>query len=225
MKAHGGITIETFVEPMFSQNAYIVAHQAAPDCWIVDPGFAPQALHIRGAVQRRGWTPTAILLTHCHPDHIAGVEALKAAYPAAQIIGPRDEEHMLRDPEANLSAMMGLAITTPPADRLLAPGDTLTLGGSQWEALDVAGHSPGGLTYYCADAKIALVGDALFFGSIGRYDFPGSDRARLLNNIVAHLLTLPDDTAVYSGHGPATTIGHERKHNLTLRWELEQRAE
>ncbi|MGE0480821.1 MAG: MBL fold metallo-hydrolase [Phycisphaerae bacterium] len=225
MKAHGGVTIETFVEPMFSQNAYIVSHHAAGECWIVDPGFPPQAMQIRSAVQRRGLTPIAIVLTHGHPDHIAGVAALKEAYPGAAIVCPREEERMLHDPEANLSAMMGMAITTPPADRLVAVGDALELGASRWQALDVAGHSPGGLAYYCAAAKLALVGDALFFGSIGRYDFPGSDRGRLLRNIVNNLLTLPDDTAVYSGHGPATTIGHERKHNLTLRWELQQDLE
>ncbi|HQL53327.1 MAG TPA: MBL fold metallo-hydrolase, partial [Phycisphaerae bacterium] len=90
------------------------------------------------------------------------------------------------------------------------------LGALTWQVLDVAGHSPGGLAFYCAAAGVVVTGDALFAGSIGRYDFPGSSGARLLANIRQHLLTLPPETVVYAGHGPATTIGDELETNPFL---------
>jgi glyoxylase-like metal-dependent hydrolase (beta-lactamase superfamily II) len=127
---------------------------------------------------------------------------------------------MLTNAEANLSAQLGFPIEAPPADELVAPGDTLKLGALAWLALDVSGHSPGGLAYYCEEVSVVLTGDALFAGSIGRYDFPGSSRENLLENIQQNLLSLPTETVIYSGHGPATTIGHEREHNFTLRMEL-----
>jgi glyoxylase-like metal-dependent hydrolase (beta-lactamase superfamily II) len=102
----------------------------------------------------------------------------------------------------------------------VSPGDTLSLADLQWQVLDVSGHSPGGVAYYCRAAGVVFAGDALFAGSIGRYDFPGSSRERLLKNIQEHLLTLPDKTVLYSGHGPTSTIGHEREHNWVLQMEL-----
>ena len=119
-----------------------------------------------------------------------------------------------------MSAALGFGIVTSPAERLLAPSDTLELGTSHWTALDVAGHSPAGLAYYSEQVGVVFTGDALFAGSIGRYDFPGSSGPRLLANIRQNLLTLPDATVVYSGHGPATTIAQERASNPFLNEEV-----
>lgn len=221
MKQHGSICVKSFTEPMFSENGYIVWQAGGRDAWIVDPGFAPQPAQITAFLEENELHPSVILLTHCHVDHIAGVTALRARFPDIPIWCPNGEQHMLDDPIANLSAAVVMAITSPPADRLINPGETLTLSNSEWAVLDVAGHSPAGLAYYCAAARIAIVGDSLFFGSIGRYDFPGSNRERLLQNIVEHLFTLPDDTAMYAGHGPASTIGFEKHHNVTVRRELQ----
>jgi glyoxylase-like metal-dependent hydrolase (beta-lactamase superfamily II) len=126
---------------------------------------------------------------------------------------PRDEQHMLTDPHANLSSLFGLNLVLPPADRLVSPDETLELGRLTFQALRVAGHSPGGLAYFCAAAGVVFTGDALFAGDIGRTDFPGSSGKTLLDNIRKNLFSLPDDTVVYSGHGPATTIAHERATN------------
>jgi hydroxyacylglutathione hydrolase len=98
----------------------------------------------------------------------------------------------------------------------LAPGGTLMLEGSVWAILDTSGHSPGGRSLYCAALGVVIVGDALFAGGIGRYDFPDSDGPRLLQNIRDQLLTLPESTRVLSGHGPETTIGTEKHHNPFL---------
>jgi glyoxylase-like metal-dependent hydrolase (beta-lactamase superfamily II) len=89
-----------------------------------------------------------------------------------------------------------------------------------WRVVDVSGHSPAGLAYYCEAAAVVVTGDALFAGSIGRYDFPGSSGPKLVNNIRRHLLSLPDATVVYSGHGPATTVGEERESNPFLNEDL-----
>jgi glyoxylase-like metal-dependent hydrolase (beta-lactamase superfamily II) len=98
----------------------------------------------------------------------------------------------------------------------LAAGGELTLDGTTWKILDASGHSPGGRALYCAVAAVVIVGDALFQGSIGRTDFHNSRHDRLISNIKTNLLTLPDETRVYSGHGPVTTIGAERRTNPFL---------
>lgn len=221
MKSLGPLRYQTFVEPMFQENCYLLWTEDAQEVWVVDPGLSPTPESVTPVVQRLGRTPR-IVLTHCHPDHIAGVAPLRGFWPQVEITAPRGESHMLTDPRANLSAAMGAPIVAPPADRLIDPGDELSLGALAWRVLDVAGHSPGGLAFYCAAAGVVVVGDALFAGSIGRYDFPGSSRERLLRNIVDNLLTLPDDTVLLSGHGPASTIGREKRHNAVLRTELER---
>lgn len=221
LKRHGNVNIEIFVDSMFAQNALLVWCEGGAECWIVDPGFPPSPERILQALQARALTPAMILLTHCHPDHIAGITPIRRAFPSLPIVAPRGEEHMLTDASANLSAALGFPIVTPPADRLLSPGDVLTLSDSRWESLDVAGHSPASLAYYCGAAGLVISGDALFAGSIGRYDFPGCSRDRLLQNIVQNLLTLPDETTLYPGHGPTSTIGYERTHNGVLLAELQ----
>ncbi len=217
MKHHGPLTIDVFIEPMFQENGYLLGTQEGAGAWIVDPGFPPQHEEIIAALKKRKLTPAAILITHGHTDHIAGVVGLRAAYPELPIHAPRDEQHMLTDARANLSAQIGMNLVVPACDRPVSPGETLTLGQFAWQVLDVAGHSPGGVAYYCPEAGVVFTGDSLFAGSIGRTDFPGSSTTQLLDNIRRHLLTLPDDTVVYSGHGPATTIAHERETNPFLK--------
>src|SRR5690606_13659146 len=126
----------------------------------------------------------------------------------------REDAPMLADAWLNLSAPFGepLVLQTS-ADQDLKPGIKLNLGRFEWTVLDVSGHSPGGRALYCAAAGVVLVGDALFRGSIGRTDFPGCDHPGLIRRIRENLLSLPSETVVYSGHGPVTTIGNERKFN------------
>lgn len=213
MPTHGPLQIEVFVDPFFQENGLLIWPTGERACWIIDPSFSPQPEQMLELQAQRGLEPQAILLTHCHVDHLAGVNACRQRLPHAPLWAPRDEAHMLMDPVANLSAGMGFPVAAPEADRLISPGEVLELGSLSWRVLDVAGHSPGGLAFYCAAAAVVIAGDALFSGGIGRHDFPGSSETRLLGNIRANLLTLPDETVVYSGHGPSTTIGEERKHN------------
>lgn len=213
---HGSLNIEVFNDAMFQENGMVVWTAGSSACWIIDPGLPPQPEEMLAFLESRGLSAGAIVLTHCHADHIAGVGPLRGAMPGVTIVAPREERHMLSSATANLSAAMGLPITAPDADRCVRPGDREVLDGLEWRVLDVSGHSPGGVAYYCAAAGVVLAGDALFAGSIGRFDFPGSSGERLIRNIREHLLSLPDETVVYPGHGPATTIGRERRTNPYL---------
>lgn len=220
MRTHGPLNVDVFVDPLFQENGLLIWPAGDSTAWIIDPSFPPQPEQLAAAVRRHRLTPAAILLTHCHGDHLAGVGQLRERFPDVPVWAPRDEAHMLEDAGANLSAPFGVSVVAPPADRLLSPGETLTLGALTWQVLDVSGHSPGGLAFYCPGAGVVVVGDALFMGSIGRHDFPGSNGERLLRNIHANLLTLPGETVVYSGHGPPTTIDRERRSNPFLTGEL-----
>ncbi len=225
---HGNLTIDTFVESSFGENAYLVSVPAAgpgaggasderPVGWIVDPSFPPAIDELLESAARRSMRIERIILTHGHADHIAGLDRVKGAHPAASVWISREEAPLLQDAWLNLSAPFGMPVvvqTRPDHD--LAPGIKLKLGELEWVVLDVSGHSPAGRALYCAQAAVAIVGDALFQGSIGRTDFPGSDHAGLLRRICENLLSLPAGTAVYSGHGPATTVGNERKFNPFL---------
>jgi hydroxyacylglutathione hydrolase len=212
--------IETFGEPMFGENTYLVTtsrEDGAVIGWAIDPGFPPAAEALVNYTAAHQVLIEKILLTHGHGDHIAGVDAVYAAHPQAQVgIAPGDLR-MLTDPRANLSSLFGVdLVLRAPADLSLTPGMNLALGPYAWQVLDTLGHSPGGISLYCPAATLVFTGDALFPGSVGRTDFPGSNARQLIANIRRNLLTLPDDTAVYAGHGPPTTIGIERKSNPFL---------
>ena len=216
MTTHGTLQLEVFVEPAFQQNAYLLWTNGDPEAWIIDPGFPPTPARVDAEIRERDLTPSTILLTHGHPDHIAGVSTLKRQYEDARIMVASGEARLLGDPKANLSAAMGFPIVAPDATELVEPGHLLTLGTLTWQVLDVSGHSPAGVAYYCPRVGVVFTGDALFCGSIGRTDFPGSSHKRLISNIRKNLLTLPPETVVYSGHGPATTIGEEAETNPFL---------
>jgi len=212
--------IRAFVDPTFGENAYVV-HMASEDGtragWVIDPGLGKQPEKILDFLADQSIRLEKIILTHGHADHIAGVDTLHRAHPEAAVLVSKPDLPMLTDPEWNLSAPFGFPLTVEaPAQADLEPDRTLTLAGQTWTILDVSGHSPGGRALYHAAGRVVFTGDALFYGSIGRTDLPGSDHARLLANIRTHLLTLPEETRVYSGHGPVTTIGNERKFNPFL---------
>lgn len=209
-------TLKTYItnDLTYIENGYTVYFEVGGPCWILDPGFPPQAAKIIEHVRQHELKPEAIVLTHAHADHIAGIDKVRAGLGELPVLLAKEEWAGLRDPMENLSGLFGSGLTVDVTDpRDLPAGESLSLGDSRWEILDTAGHSPGGRTLYCSALGVAFVGDALFAGSVGRVDFPHSDGQLLMRNILENLMSLPDKTRVLSGHGPETTIGHERATN------------
>lgn len=209
--------IQRFTLGPYETNCYVVSDPGGDACWIVDAGFGPAAMI--AWIRSQGRTPAAVVLTHAHLDHIAGVGQVRAEFPAVPILIHEAEAEWLGDAALNLSAFAGTPVTAPGPDRTLRHGDRLTLGAMEWDILHTPGHSPGGISLYQAQRRVALVGDALFAGSVGRTDFPGSDHGTLVRSITEQLYTLPGETVIHTGHGPDSTIAHEKRTNPFVRGE------
>lgn len=192
-------------------NCYIVGDPVTGEGMIIDPSYDPH--RIISHVDRFGLEIKGILITHGHADHIGALDEIRKHYSVPVFIG-RGDIHMLTDSTANLSEFTGGGITTDKPERTLEEGDTVSVGRFSFHVLETPGHSPGSISLY--GNGIVFTGDALFLGSIGRTDFPGCSHETLIDSIKSKLLTLPDDTIIYPGHGPDTTIGQEREYNPFL---------
>jgi glyoxylase-like metal-dependent hydrolase (beta-lactamase superfamily II) len=205
-------TIEVIESAPFGQNCYVVWQDGRDDAIVIDPGFDWRAVfRVLESHHRR---PAFILNTHGHVDHIAGNSALKQAYPDAPLVIGRNDAGALSNTDLNLSSSFGVPLTSPAADLLADDGERLELAGFTFEVREIPGHSAGSVVFLCHGQapSFAFGGDVLFQGSIGRTDLGGSYE-QLMTGIFAKLLDLPDDTIIYPGHGPATTIGQERRTN------------
>jgi glyoxylase-like metal-dependent hydrolase (beta-lactamase superfamily II) len=205
------LQIQTIVSMPFAENTYVAWRNGGPECVVVDPGTEPEA--ILAFLSENGLTPAAILNTHGHADHIAGNEALKAAYPAAPLVIGAGDAPLLTDPNLNVSRLYGFDVVSPPADGLVREGDAVAFAGLTLDIREIPGHSPGHVVYVVRDEGVVFGGDVLFRGSIGRTDFPGGSFETLADGIRRKLYTMPDETVVYPGHGPVTTVGYEKRTN------------
>jgi hydroxyacylglutathione hydrolase len=206
------LQIRTIESMPFQENTYVVWLPERNEALVIDPGLEPDL--ILDCLRENQLRPVAILNTHGHGDHIGGNAALKEAFPNARLIIGINEARLLADPDANLSAPFGAPVISPPADQLIKEGDVLELAGIRLEVLDIPGHSPGHVVFVFRNTPcLVFGGDVLFRGSIGRYDFPGSNGPLLIEGIRTKLFQLSPDTVVYPGHGPVTTIGQEKRSN------------
>jgi len=195
----------------FVENCYLVIDDAGAECAIIDPG--EEAGLIAHKIAAANVKPVAIWLTHAHLDHVLGVPRLKADTGAPVYLHAGDRA--LYDHVPEQATAFGMRATPLPApDRALAHGDLLRVGTLQFRVRHAPGHSPGSVVF--EGQGVAFAGDVLFQGSIGRTDLPGGDFETLIRSIERELLTLPDSTIVYSGHGPETTVGRERRANPFL---------
>jgi hydroxyacylglutathione hydrolase len=207
------IHLATIVSMPFEENTYVLHLPGRSDCLVFDPGLEPQ--EIIDWIVDRNLHPAAILLTHGHADHIAGNAALKKRWPDCPLVIGRGDAPKLTDARLNLSAQYGLPLTSPPADVLLDDGSRYSAAGFDFDVFEIPGHSCGHIVFLWREHVPFYVfgGDVLFAGSIGRTDFPDGSLKQLAAGIHEKLFSLPDDTVVFSGHGPTTTIGEEKRSN------------
>lgn len=203
--------VHAFTVGPLQSNSYLLADEVTREAALFDPGMESEA--VADVLARERLTVTAIINTHGHFDHVFGNAYFKAKTGAPLLMHRADLDLVKRLEEQSL--YFGFRATpSPPPDRFLEEGDEVRVGGIRLRVLHTPGHSPGGICLVTDGT--AFVGDTLFAGSIGRTDLPGGSAETLLTSIREKLLTLPDDTVIYPGHGPATTIGHERRHNPFL---------
>ncbi|MDD6154973.1 MAG: MBL fold metallo-hydrolase [Eubacteriales bacterium] len=208
--------VYNYITSPIGTNTYLVTDETK-SAFIVDPGEFSQDLADKAAED--GLEVKYIILTHGHGDHIGGVAKFQELYPEAKVVASEKEKDFLNDPKLNNSPyILGRAVTVQP-DILVKDGDTMWIGNMHLEFRSTPGHTPGGMCIVTGGAVFS--GDTLFRASVGRTDFPYGSTADLINSIKTKLLTLPDDTIVYTGHMDVTTIGFERRVNPVvgaIRW-------
>jgi glyoxylase-like metal-dependent hydrolase (beta-lactamase superfamily II) len=211
------ILVTAVVSVAFEENCYVAHLGGRHDCLVIDPGLEPERIiqHLEDAALR----PAAILNTHGHIDHFAGNEALKQRWPECPLVIGRGDAPKLTDARSNLSAAFGFPLVSPAADATVDEGDVYSAAGLDLHVRAIPGHSAGHVIYLWKDNEpmVAFVGDVIFAGGIGRTDFPDGDFEALAAGIRAKLYCLPDNTVLYCGHGPETTVGREKRGNPFVR--------
>jgi len=208
------ITVKTFTFNAYSENTYLL-YDETKECVIIDPGMYEgfEQNELAAFIKQEGLKPVLLLNTHCHLDHVFGNKFIFDTY------GLKPQFHEGELPILN--AVPGYAPSmgftryevSPQPDRFLPESGTISFGNSTLNLIFAPGHSPAHLCFYSAADHILIGGDVLFYGSIGRTDLPGGNHQQLIQNISDKLFVLPDETKVYPGHGPATSIGFEKQHN------------
>lgn len=210
------ISIKFFVFGPFQENTYIL-YDETKECIIIDPGCYDnrERAELAAFIEDNKLKPVKLINTHCHLDHVFGNGFVADTYTLKLEINKQDQPVL--DSYLMSAKMYGLnAAPSPQPSVFLNEGDTISFGNSILEILFTPGHSPGSITFYNREQQVMIAGDVLFYGSIGRSDLPGGNSATLISSIKNKLFPLGDNYTVYSGHGPSTTIGFERKNNPFL---------
>lgn len=210
------LTVKFFTFSPFSENTYVL-HDETHECVIIDAGCyttQEQAI-LRDYITEKKLKPVMLLCTHAHIDHITGNRFVFDTYGLKPILHKNDMFAL--EAQERVCHTYGLNYDpSPMPDKFLNEGDELTFGNTKLKVLFVPGHSPGHVAFYVKENKLVVNGDVLFKGTVGRTDLPGSNYEDLEKSIKTQLYTLPDDTTVYSGHGPVTNIGYEKTHNMFI---------
>ena len=198
------------------ENTYVLYNEFK-ECIIVDPGcYSDEEKEaLKDFIEKNGLQPKMLINTHCHLDHVFGNKYVAEAYQLTLQIHKNEEEMLQMAPASGL--MFNLPFDNYTGQLIfLKEGDIISLRDDILKVIEAPGHSPGSICFYCEKQKFIIGGDVLFYQSIGRTDLPGGNHESLIKNIKEKLFLLPDDVKVYPGHGPATTIGDEKKYNPYL---------
>jgi len=206
--------VKKFVFSPFQENTYLLINESN-ECWILDPGcyFPEEKTELKAFIEENNLNPTRLINTHCHLDHVFGNHFVHETFGLSPEYHKLDEPTMLLAPKA--ASMYGVPgfMVSPPAKSHLDESMKLSFGKHSFDIVFVPGHAPGHIALIEHNQKIILGGDVLFQRSIGRTDLLGGDHDTLIESIKSKFFTLGNDYLVYSGHGPETTIGEEKKHN------------
>ena len=210
------LQIKSFEFSPIQENTYLLYNELN-DCIIIDPGcyFDAEKEELVAFIQDHNLKPVLLLNTHCHLDHVFGNKMLAEKYGLTLHIHEKEKAVLAFAPTSGLMYDMPFDNYTGDIN-LLNEGEIIKLGNDELKILLTPGHSPGSLSFYCDKNKFVISGDALFKNSVGRSDLPGGNHEQLIESIKKNLLTLPEDTIVYSGHGPVTTVGAEKMENPYL---------
>jgi glyoxylase-like metal-dependent hydrolase (beta-lactamase superfamily II) len=202
------LVVKTFLLGPVQTNTYLVADTETGDAVVIDPAWDGEVI-IKKAEENQ-WQITSIWITHAHFDHIGGVNTV-ARETQEIYLHPLEEPLWLGQGGA---ALFGFQLDALPYPiKVLNDGQILQLGNYEFEVRHTPGHTPGHVVFYCSQKKIAFCGDVIFRESIGRTDLPGGSYEQLIQSVNTQLISLPDETKLLPGHGPQTTVGHERRYN------------
>ena len=207
------LTVKSFTFNPVEENTYIL-YNAKKECCIIDPGcyFPEERDRLKTGIIETGLQPVLLLNTHCHLDHVFGNKFVYDTWQLSLHIHPNEKKVLEFAPQS--ASMWQLPFDNYEGPLVyLKPGESIKIGEDILQILFTPGHSPGSVSFYHEEGGFVIGGDVLFNGSIGRTDLPGGDYATLINSIQQQLFTLPDETKVYSGHGPMTTVGLEKMNN------------
>jgi len=205
--------VKPFTFNPVQENTYVL-YNDENECCIIDPGcyFTEEKEELRNFIEKTGLKPVLLLNTHCHLDHVFGNKFVYETWNLTLHIHPEEKPVLDYAPASGL--MWQMPVENYEGEIIfIKEGETLRLGGDELKILFTPGHSPGSVCFYCVKDGFVIGGDVLFNGSIGRTDLPGADFKTLFNSIQTQLFTLPDETKVYPGHGPMTSVGYEKMNN------------
>ncbi|MFW5755189.1 MAG: MBL fold metallo-hydrolase [Tangfeifania sp.] len=210
------IEIKKFTVNPLQENTFLISDETG-ECIFVDPGFYFPVEHdeIKNYISENDLKPVMIANTHCHFDHIMGVEFIREEFNIPFLAHPDDAFWVKKAIDQGKMFGFDMKPVNSP-DSFFSEDEKLKFGNTEFDIIHVPGHSPGHVVFYSEKEKILIAGDVLFHGSIGRSDLPGGDHATLISGIKEKLFKLPDETKVYCGHGPETTLGFEKQSNPFL---------